>query len=107
MIKNYVVHIRSLKQALNHELISKKVHRVIHFNQEAWLNSYISKNNNFRKEAKNERDFRRELYKLLNDSAFGKTMENVRKHRYTKLVTADREEINYFQNLIVIQQNGF
>ena len=33
--KNYVVHIRSLKQALNHELILKKVHRVIQFNQKA------------------------------------------------------------------------
>ena len=38
---NYVVHIRSLKQALNHELILKKVHRVIQFNQEAWLKKYI------------------------------------------------------------------
>ena len=38
---NYVVHIRSLKQSLNHELILKKVHRVIKFNQEAWLKEYI------------------------------------------------------------------
>ena len=35
--KEYVVHIRALKQALNHGLIFKKVHRVIQFNQEAWL----------------------------------------------------------------------
>ena len=34
---NYVVHIRSLKQALNHGLILKKVHRVFQFNKEAWL----------------------------------------------------------------------
>ena len=42
--KNYVVHIRSLKQALNHGLILKKVHRVIQFNQEAWLKPYIDMN---------------------------------------------------------------
>ena len=42
--KNYVVHIRSLKQALNHGLIVKKVHGVIQFNQEAWLKSYIVMN---------------------------------------------------------------
>ena len=33
----YVIHIRNLKQALNHGLILKKVHRVIKFNQKAWL----------------------------------------------------------------------
>ena len=37
--KKYVVHIRSLKQALNHGLKLKKVHRIIEFNQEAWLKS--------------------------------------------------------------------
>ena len=49
---NYVVHIRSLKQALDHELISKKVHRVIQFNQKAWLKEYIDMNTELRKQAK-------------------------------------------------------
>ena len=49
---NYVVHIRSLKQALDHGLILKKVHRVIQFNQEAWLKEYIDMNTELRKEAK-------------------------------------------------------
>ena len=40
MIKNYVVHIRALKQALNHGLVLKKVHRVIQFNQKPWLKEY-------------------------------------------------------------------
>ena len=44
MIKIIVFHIRSLKQALNHGLILKKVHRVIQFNQEAWLKEYIDMN---------------------------------------------------------------
>ena len=51
--KNYVVHIKALKQALNHGLILKKVHRVIQFNQKAWLKPYIDMNTKLRKEAKN------------------------------------------------------
>ena len=49
---NYVVHIRSLKQALDHGLILKKIHRVMHFNQEAWLKEYIDLNTELRKQAK-------------------------------------------------------
>ena len=46
---NYVVHVRSLKQALKHGLILKKVHRVIQFNQEAWLKEYFDMNTELRK----------------------------------------------------------
>ena len=42
--ENYVVHMRALKQALNHGLMLKKVHRVIQFNQEAWLKLYVDMN---------------------------------------------------------------
>ena len=52
--KNYVVHIRALKQVLNHGLILKKVDRVIQFNQEAWLKPYIDMNKKLRTEAKND-----------------------------------------------------
>ena len=68
---NYVVHIRSLKQALDHGLILKKVHRVIQFDQEAWLKEYIDMNTDLRKQAKN--DFEKDFFKLMNNSAFGKT----------------------------------
>ena len=49
---NYVVHTRSLKQALDHGVILKKVHRVKQFNQEAWLKEYIDMNTELRKQAK-------------------------------------------------------
>ena len=89
--KNYVVHIRSLKQALNHGLILKKVHRVIQFNLEPRLKPYINMNAELRKQATN--DFEKDFFKLMHSSVFGKTMENVRKHRNIKLVTTDKRRI--------------
>ena len=50
--EKYVIHIRALEQALNQELVLKKVHRVIQFNQKAWLKSYIDMNTELRKDVK-------------------------------------------------------
>ena len=87
--KKYVVHIKSSKQALNHGLKLKKVHRIIKFNQRAWLKPYIDMNTELRKLAKD--DFEKHLFKLMNNAVFGKTMEIIRKHNNIKLVTTDKK----------------
>ena len=75
MTRKTVFHIKALKQRLNHRLILKKVHRVIQFNQKAWLKSYIDTNTKLIKEAKN--DFEKDFFNLMNNAAFGKTVENI------------------------------
>ena len=87
--KKYVIHVNSLKQVLSHRLKLKKIHRIIEYNQKEWLKTYIDMNTELRKEAKN--DFEKDLFKLMNNSVFGKTKENIRNHKEIKLVTTDKK----------------
>ena len=82
----YVIHIRNLKKALYHELVLKKVHRVIKFNLNASLKPYINLNTNLRKNKNN-------FFKLINNAVFTKTMVNIRKPRDTKLAITEKKTI--------------
>ena len=88
----YDIHIRNLKQTLNHGLILKRFHGVIKFNQKSCLKPYTNMNTRLRKKAEN--NFEEDFFKLMNNAVSGKTMENVRKHRNIKIVTTDKI-INY------------
>ena len=82
--KNYVIHIQALNQALQHGL-----RLAIEFDQSPWLKTYIDFNTQLRTAAAN--DFKKDFFKLMNNSVFGKTMENIRKHRNIKLVTTEEK----------------
>ena len=82
--EKYVVHYSNLQFYLRQGLRLKKVHRVIEFHQEPWMEPYIRMNTEFRKQAKS--DFETDFYKLMNNSVFGKTMENLRNRVDVKVV---------------------
>ena len=83
--RNYIIHYRNLKQYLNLGLKLVHVHRVMHFRQEPWLKPYIELNTNFRKAARSK--FEKDYFKLLINSFFGKTCEQLRKRVRVELVT--------------------
>ena len=74
--KNYLFQYRTLKFYVRHGMIVDKVHDIISFKQSSWLEKYINFNTQKRNQAVN--DFEKDFYKLLNNTFYGKTMENVR-----------------------------
>ena len=82
--KNYVVHYRNLRQYLEMGMRITAVHRGISFYQSSWMEPYIRKNTELRKTAAN--NFEKDFFKLMNNSVFGKTIENIRKRQNIHLI---------------------
>jgi len=87
--QRYAVHYRNLKLYVRLGMVVTKIHRVISFTQSRWLKPYIDFNTEQRKAAKNP--FLVDLFKLFNNSVFGKTMQNVRKQKDVRLAMDGRQ----------------
>ena len=87
--KRYMIHIRALQHSLDHGLVPERIHRTTEFKQSPWMKEYIAFNTKLRTAAND--DFEKDFYKLMNNMVFGKTMENIHKHRNIKLVNNETD----------------
>ena len=103
--KNYGVHYRNLQYYLSQGLILTKVHRILEFKQSDWMKPYIDFNTQKRKEATNEAD--KNLFKLLNNAVYGKTMENMRKRIKIRITTNEKDFLKYASRPTYISHKKF
>ena len=106
--ENYVVHYRNLRQYLENGIRITAVHRRISFFQSPWMEPYTTKNTELRKTAANS--FEKDFFKLMNNSVFGKTIENIRKRQNVKLIDDRKKAKKYtsrpeFERLTIFDEN--
>ena len=106
--EKYVLHFKNLKLYLELGLKLDRIHRVLKFKQSKWLEPYIKLNTKLREKAIDK--FEQDLFKLYNNSVFGKSCENSRKHVNVKLVLSQNQAKNYlkkplFQEFRIIDEN--
>ena len=103
--EKYVVHYRNLQYYLSEGLVLKKVHRILEFKQSDWMKSYIDFNTKRRKEATNEVD--KNLFNLLNNAVYRKTMENMRKRMKIRITKTPKDFLKYASRPTYISHNIF
>jgi len=91
--KKYVLHYRNLQYYLSQGMVLEKIHRVISFDQKAWMKPYIELNTYLRTLATTA--FEKDFYKLANNAVFGKSMENLRKRQRVELVQPETNPKKY------------
>ena len=92
---HYICHYENLKFYVHHGLKVRKLHRIVKFQQSNWLGAYISKNTKMRQQASN--DFEKKFYKLMSNTCFGKTMENLRGRGSLRFVTTEAQAETFIQ----------
>ena len=103
-----VIHYRNLKYYLANGWQLTKVHRILQFKQAPWMKPYIDFNTEKRMQATDEAD--KNLFKLMINSVYGKTIENMRKRMNIRIVTKEKDCLKYssrptFINSIIYGKN--
>ena len=101
--KNYVVYIENLQFYMKHGLKLKKIHRVMSYHHEAWMEPYISFNTTQRQKAKNS--FEKDFFKLMNNAVYGKTLQNRRKFEDMRVLLEEEDEEKLRKKICRITNN--